>query len=666
MIFTKLTLENYGLFEGRHEFDLRPRTKYSKVRPIVLFGGKNGAGKTTFLDAIRLILYGRRALGDRLTQKEFEDALAAKLHRRKHENAKAPYAKLALDFEHVVVGEKHEYRVERSWMTVRGSKIEHYFKVERSGKPLDEVSAEHWESFIADIVPERLSQLFFFDGEKIKTIADDISGNAAISESIQTLLGLDTVQALKSDLATFKVRLLKEADPDAYGQEMSKKEQEVSAITAEIAQIDDELASVRTKLDGHVCSLANIETRLREKGGLYADHRGTNQKKVADLRESIRTLESDIRAGCEGPLPFALCPKVRATLVAQFRRDGAVMKDQARLAEIEQLKTHLLNRAKKSASLRDPVSRFLEEEFNAYTESNLTKQHDRIIHFQSESAVRHIEEIVEVAAPEQAAQMTKLLNELEKSMRQLLVAEKEVERAPDSDELKELTDSIAQRNQEIGALRHQEEHLQERRTQAEHRRTLALRETEKMAERIRLNQAQSQKLELIKRIGPGLDIYRQRLTKAKIELLESEITACFNRLARKADFVRSIRINPETFAVSVLDQQGRAVPKEDLSSGEKQIFAIAMLWGLARTSGRPLPVVIDTPLGRLDSEHRAKLVENYFPNAGHQVILLSTDTEVDQGLFSELSPAISHCYHLQYNHEQGRTTAVEEYFWREK
>ena len=92
-----------------------------------------------------------------------------------------------------------------------------------------------------------------------------------------------------------------------------------------------------------------------------------------------------------------------------------------------------------------------------------------------------------------------------------------------------------------------------------------------------------------------------------------------------------------------------------------------MLWGLARTSGRPLPVVIDTPLGRLDSDHRKKLIQNYFPNAGHQVILLSTDTEVDQGLYNQLEPHISQSYHLVYDHKKGHTKATaDSYFWRAK
>ena len=74
-------------------------------------------------------------------------------------------------------------------------------------------------------------------------------------------------------------------------------------------------------------------------------------------------------------------------------------------------------------------------------------------------------------------------------------------------------------------------------------------------------------------------------------------------------------------------------------------------------------MVIDTPLGRLDSDHRAHLVERYFPHASHQVIILSTDTEIDQAYFTALGPAISHSYHLQFNAGERRCVIEKGYFW---
>jgi DNA sulfur modification protein DndD len=117
--------------------------------------------------------------------------------------------------------------------------------------------------------------------------------------------------------------------------------------------------------------------------------------------------------------------------------------------------------------------------------------------------------------------------------------------------------------------------------------------------------------------------------------------------------------------VTLKDRNGHVVPREALSAGEKQMFAISLLWSLARVSGRPLPMIIDTPLGRLDSVHRRKLVEHYFPNASHQVIVLSTDTEVDREYFAQLRPSISHTVALE-NHRGEWTEARTGYFWSEE
>ena len=112
-----------------------------------------------------------------------------------------------------------------------------------------------------------------------------------------------------------------------------------------------------------------------------------------------------------------------------------------------------------------------------------------------------------------------------------------------------------------------------------------------------------------------------------------------------------------------LDDTGRAIPKQRLSEGEKQIFAVSVLWGLSRAAARPLPAIIDTPMARLDGKHRDKLVERYFPQASHQVIVLSTDTEIERRYFHDLQPHIARAYHLNYDDQRKLTVAEEGYFW---
>jgi DNA sulfur modification protein DndD len=150
-----------------------------------------------------------------------------------------------------------------------------------------------------------------------------------------------------------------------------------------------------------------------------------------------------------------------------------------------------------------------------------------------------------------------------------------------------------------------------------------------------------------------------------VERLSALITESFRVLARKQTLVEGIRIDPATFAVTLSDAGGVELSRQRLSEGEKQIFAVAMLWGLARASARPLPAGIDTPMARLDAAHRKNLIERYFPNASHQVVVLSTDTEVDRQYYELLRPAVARAYHLTYDERERVTVGAEGYFWKE-
>ena len=168
---------------------------------------------------------------------------------------------------------------------------------------------------------------------------------------------------------------------------------------------------------------------------------------------------------------------------------------------------------------------------------------------------------------------------------------------------------------------------------------------------------------MVSRVQSVLAEYSLELAKAKAVDLTKSVANRFVQLWRKDQVIKRVGIDPETFRVTLFDHQDRPISKKELSAGEKQVYAIAMLWALAEVSGRPLPIVIDTPLGRLDSQHRFHLVEHYFPNASHQVIILSTDTEIDEAHFNEMKNSVSHSLHIQYDQAEGCTEIKKGYFW---
>jgi DNA sulfur modification protein DndD len=172
-------------------------------------------------------------------------------------------------------------------------------------------------------------------------------------------------------------------------------------------------------------------------------------------------------------------------------------------------------------------------------------------------------------------------------------------------------------------------------------------------------------LETAPRVQATLAAFRDKLSDKKLGSLETQVTQHFKLLLHKASLVSQVMIDPATFRLDLYDSEGAPLPIQRLSAGEKQLLAIAFLWGLANASGRQLPVAIDTPLGRLDSEHRNHLVDRYFPQASHQVILLSTDTEIRTEEVERLraAGAIAREYRLEYDPKQRQTAVVSGYFW---
>jgi len=671
MIITRMLLENYGLFAGRNEFDLKPdlgKTKGKGKRPIILFGGKNGAGKTTFLGATRLLLYGKQSIEGKVSQKEYEEILRGYLHRNKNAATCASYAKIGLDFEHVVQGEKQDFYVERSWSLKPSGKIEEFFMVHKNGEPLSEVSPAHWESFIADIVPARLSQLFFFDGEKIKRIAEDLSSNVAIAEAIQSLLGIDHVLSLKTDLKVYRSRLIKGSNPEGYEKELKDLLSQLKQISEDEELIIHQSGELQTAIDGVQITIADLENSIAVKGGGFASARQKNQQKSEQIKESIIGVENQIRQLTDTALPFALCPQITASLMEQISHEEEAQRKVSEQNGVTKIQAHLLKKAKSiDSGDRKVMIKFLKDQTKNFL-ATMRKSGDKVVpvHQFSGREGHQVAHIVSVQAQEKLSEMQVLMEALEGYHQALHDVVRDLNKAPAEEDISSLVDALKIESKKLGDLQRQWSSLQDDLRRLQNQQAQAEREQEKIEAKIKVGSKETEKLKYLKKLGPALDAYKEQLTKEKISALRSEVTECFNHLMRKSDFVKGIDIDHKTFAVTLLDEHGRSIPREDLSSGEKQIFAIAMLWGLARTSGRALPVVIDTPLGRLDSDHRRNLINNYFPNAGHQVILLSTDTEVDQKLYKQLGPYISKSYHLVYDHKKGSSTAEEgRYFWNE-
>ncbi len=188
-------------------------------------------------------------------------------------------------------------------------------------------------------------------------------------------------------------------------------------------------------------------------------------------------------------------------------------------------------------------------------------------------------------------------------------------------------------------------------------------EIEKLFEKHNVSKDKADFIEECDSIASVLNQFIVRLRKNKVQLLQEKTFEMYRLLSSRSGLIKDITIDDKSYEIHIIDRNGHEIRKSALSAGEKEVFAISLLWGLAQTSQLKLPIIIDTPLSRLDSTHRDNIVNNYFPNAGEQVIILSTDTEIDANYYRSLKPRLSGAASLEFDQRQELTTFRQGYFW---
>jgi DNA sulfur modification protein DndD len=637
------------------------------MRPVVLFGGKNGAGKTTILEAIYLCLYGPLGVGIRTTKSNYKEYLRKRIHRAPSALLQSSSAVVELEFEHTHVGERSIYRLIRSW-TQTGTGLDESLTVTRDGAPLDDLANDQWQEFVKDLLPPGLASLCFFDGERIQELAEDSSAEEALRASIMGLLGLDVVDRLRADLRLYISRTRRATGSGELADDLNALQVQREAAREQIAALAQDTAQTQTLLENAVSKQGKCEEALRRQGGEYALARGTTLEGLEATREKIAEIESEGRALAMGVLPFAVAPRLLERLGETLVVESETNQKIAARALVERELAALLRKAKGKHKPKGYPAVDGAEAVVEYVSEQLLGKFDvdgeDSVHGLSDGERGLIDAWVASSRGEVSVAAAKCARSLEAALREQADADQRLAATPDDDEVAPKHAELVEASQLVG--RHQAElRVSQGKLQDLERAAVDVeRQIDRLEKKIKTSASVEMKLTRAERTNHALELFRKKLVGQKVEELEQSFVAAYKHLNRKEDLIQAIRLDPENLSVSLEDRHGRTIDRSQLSAGEKQIYAISLLWALANCSGRPLPFVVDTPLGRLDSDHRTRLIEEYFPAASHQVIVLSTDTEVDESFYSALKPSLSHAYHLNFDVAEERTVVEEGYFWR--
>lgn len=658
MILDAITLKDFGIFGGEQEAALAP---LDARKPIILFGGMNGGGKTTFLDAIQLALYGSKARCSGRGKLAYRDYLREMIHRGVDHTVGAS---IELRFRRAVDGEMHYYRLTRSWREkMKG--IEETVEVTCDAEP-DPLLSEHWDEYIEGYIPSGIAHLFFFDAEQIKDLAEGDHAAEILGTAIHTLLGLDLVDRLDTDLIALSRRKRAAGQTTEEAEKAQVAQAELDRIQNLLDEAKQEQGILCNESDRIAKELASCEEKFRQEGGELYLLRSDLDAERASLLKEISAEENALRELAASAAPLLLIPALLDDAEKQSRRESKARKSAVLVAALEERDAEILTILKRNKIPPQQVG-LIEQLFKSDRNERTNPVSEPIIidggdHLPTE--LRHVRNTI---LPELTATIAQKLETINTQQERLTRCDLQLARVPTED-------AIAKVQSELTRLR---KRLQEKRAE------LALQEDKA---RVLARQHEDANRKIERELGLEIDTQvdrehtarvlkhsakvRQTLAKFRLavirkhaERLERLVLESFTHLLRKRALVTGLKIDPATFRLELTGGDGKPLPFDRLSAGERQLLATSLLWGLAKASGRPLPTIIDTPLGRLDSSHRLHLLERYFPVASHQVILLSTDEEVDETSLARLKPHIGRTYTLEFDEKKQSTVIKPGYFW---
>ena len=657
MILDEIILHDFGVYAGRQTITLTPP---SERKPVILFGGLNGGGKTTLLDAIQLCMFGPFAQCSNRGKLGYQEFLRRCVHR----HTKAKKAAIELAFRHRLDGQEQDYRVHRSWRVNRKG-VRERLEVIRNGA-YDPALTENWANQVQDFLPSNIAHLFLFDGEKIEGYADGDHSAQLISAAIDNLLGLDIVYQLSKDLETLDRRKRIERQDEQTQAELKPAEDELRLLRSRLDNLTQERASMHThKLEQKRKVLTAIETRYRKLGGELYDQRQTIEVRKNEAANQVEAGKAVLRELAAGELPLLLTNNLLANLAERDNQEEAGRLARDVLNALEERDAAFMKqfcKLSKSATLRKKI-----EQLHVKDRKDRKALAEAEIHLGLSAKARgRLRTLRDEALGGALQKSHALLDKQQRLKAHLDHMQTEFDGIPAPDTLAALIKEREQVQRDIAATQTEihalDANLARLRRDIGRKEQNIVRLLKADAETGIADKDRIRILAHAAKVQDTLKRFRKSVIHRHVKRIEELVLQSYQQLLRKTSLVAHLTIDPDNFDITLYSKDGQQIEAERFSAGERQLLGVALLWGLARASGRPLPTAIDTPLGRLDSAHRLHLIERYFPFASHQVLLLSTDEEITGDYLKKLKPWIGRSYQLEFDDDTESTQVRPGYF----
>ena len=696
MKINKVKLYNFSSYEGTNEFDFEIT---DKEKNIVLIGGKNGAGKTSLFTAIKVALYGPLAYGYVGVNNHYISKIKDLINSKAFQQDVVESG-VQITLQLKIEREIRNFVITRKWDYTKQKLTEEY-TVDRDGKLLNDQELSYFGNYLRSIVPPDLFEFFLFDGEEVCNVFSTSAYNIYVKNAVFTLCGMDVFEIIRKFTRGYISKNNSSDDDTAYDVYETARQQ--------VELFEEEKEQLEVVLDNLSVELEDIDVQLTELATAFKNAGGISQKEK-------KKLEEEFNQAVEGLMPFYILRDFTEPIMSQldFEEKGEIF-----YYVQSKLKRNTISEVLKGDVPEEKVDLLMEQLLSTFRPKGFKEDIEMMFDLSKEdigrvngivSALEDFDtsamiEIVNKrrAASERTAEINRILKNSMSEEDVNSYARKENEILKKKDELNSQLYETQHRLEELSReLQIQEQTrdkaMQSLKENAQNKHVYELSSgISAMMEQFLEEKAVSIRKSLEKSIVKKLKaMYRKNNLITHIEIGKNfdfnlyqdeeysarELLTLYKNLGN-AEFTNLIGTKGESKLIKLLDIASindlknvtevkigqkplllyKKIELDRLSKGERQIFILALYWAIIEISGQNIPFVIDTPYARIDANHRREISEKFFPNISNQVIILSTDEEINEEYYKIVKPYVSKEYLLINDENENRTTITNNYFF---
>lgn len=624
MRIKSIELRNFRAYQGITRIDFpEPKGKDN----ITLISGKNGFGKTSFLTSILWGFYGKLiSKVEEKYKKEIRnsggyDNYLKGLFNKYQKREKLMLVEIVLTDILIPSVPCNEVKIIRTFHYLKSKEELHLFI---DGKQNELTKQIGYETFINDfILPREIAKFFFFDSEKIVSLAEAKTADELkdLSKAYSEVLGIKKYEDLKSGLQSLISTINRRGLNSVDTKTLNHLNDEKRLIEEEISFFEDSENRLNKELELFEMSSESLQEKLIREGSSISLERFKEIKADQEVLRSKLEKLKPLKAELIELLPFAIAHNQFEKLVQQAKLElGSETLSPSQLEMILDLmaksmpstlskenleswqnnfKNHLLNRNQSSKFLLDlsPENLRFILNLDQQLSTSYKERLEVIINQEKDLKFRFNKNL-------------KTIKNFESKGNNSLTSQYRLEKQEIDTKIKETT-------QKLGEILAKKEFSSQKLNDLSRRLSV-------LEKNHQLEEKDLKKKELSMRALTKIETIVSRIKVEKKYSLEKSILISLNKLMHKGDFVSKVNIllKDEYMDILLIDKSGEVIDKESLSKGEQQLYATSILRAMVIESGIDFPIFVDSPLQKFDREHAENIITKFYPTISSQVVLL--------------------------------------------